>query len=486
MLARIRRVQRRLNLETALTAAVVPAWVAVTLLTVWRLVVQRQVAIVAGVLFAAAVIAWRVLTRKQGVTLDQAAMIADRRAGAGGLLLTRLETSVGEWELGLNERVRGLTPPPIRVRRAVAGLSLALTFLAVALLVPLPPRTINNVNAAAATKLDEVQEKLEAVAKEEPLDDAAKAELERLREELSDHAFDAADWEAADTLDKELERKAQEAGAELSRADEAARALSEAMASAQQGAAPTREKEELENALMQLADGQAASPDEAMEQAMGKPPAAKKPEEKPGEEGESGKQAGTQKPGPSQAQLSDLRQALQNRQQQLQKSYGQSSGPQQAQHAQRPSGGSKGSGKQHGRGEKGGGEGEGGEDGKGKGDGKTGEREGDHRQHASRIQGGGPSHGEAEDVDLIFGGQAEIDPDRLKFEALPQGNGGDDPGELWGLKPSNPKSNQVSGAKPGSGVAASGEQAPGNREGLLLPRNRVLIQKYFDNAPRNP
>lgn len=454
VLARIRRVQRRLNLQTSLAAAVAPAWVAVTLLAVWRFVVQRHVPLFAGALALGAAVVWRLLTRRQGVSLEQAAVIADRRAQAGGLLLTRLETGVGEWELGLNDRVRALTAPSIRVRGALAGLSLAVLFLVVALVVPLPPKVASNVNAAAATKLDEVEAKLEAVAKEEPLDDAVNAELERLREELADNAFDAADWEAADTLDKELDRKAQEAAAELSRAEEAAKELSEAMASAQSADAANREKEELESALMQLSDGQAADAEQAMSQALG--------EQKPTASGENGKQG---KPGPSQAKLSELRQALQNRQQQLQKSYSEQSKSQQHE-ASRPSSGRT--------------EGEGKGEGKGEGEGKRSGHKGDGREHASRQVEGGPSHGGAEDTDLVFAGQAEMDPDRLKFEALPRGHGGDEPGELWGLKAADPKKPTASAAASGSGKSATGEQAPGNREGLLLPRNRALIHSYFD------
>ncbi len=481
VLARIRRVQRRLNLETALTAAVTPAWVAVTLISVWRFEVQRHVGLFAALTVAAAVVAWRAMTRKKGVSLEQAAVIADRRANAGGLLLTRLETGVGEWELGLNDRVRALTPPPIRVRRAVAGLSAAIVFVVVAMLVPLPVRLVTPINAAGATKLDALQEKLDAVAKEEPLDDAAKAELERLKDELADNAFDAADWEAADTLDKELDRKAQEAGAELSRAEEAAKELSDAMATAQSADAANREKEELESALMQLSDGQAADPQQAMAQAMGEAG-----EKKEGETGKEGQESGAPKPGPSQSQLGDLRQALQKRQDALQKSYGQGNGPQQPQQsAQRPpSGKGKGSGKGK---EKGDGEGEGGEDGTGEGEGKTGQRESKDKEHASHATKAGAGHGDADDVDLIFGGQAEMDPNRLKFQPLPQGQGGEDPGELWGLKAANPKKNSTGHANSGSGSSAVGEQAPGNREGLLLPRNRALIQKYFDNpSARNP
>lgn len=73
-----------------------------------------------------------------------------------------------------------------------------------------------------------------------------------------------------------------------------------------------------------------------------------------------------------------------------------------------------------------------------------------------------------------------MDPDRLKFEPLPQGQGGE-ANELLGLKAANPKANKNAPRSAGENAAAQGAQAPGHRESALLPRNRELIQKYFDS-----
>ena len=72
-----------------------------------------------------------------------------------------------------------------------------------------------------------------------------------------------------------------------------------------------------------------------------------------------------------------------------------------------------------------------------------------------------------------------MDPDRLKFEPLPQGQGGEGE-DLYGLRAANPKKGEgpVSG---GTGPTANGTQARGNDDGVLLPRNRVLIKRYFDS-----
>ncbi len=75
-----------------------------------------------------------------------------------------------------------------------------------------------------------------------------------------------------------------------------------------------------------------------------------------------------------------------------------------------------------------------------------------------------------------------MNPDRLRFEALPKGNGGDDADELYGLRAVNPsvKSGGVpSGAQAGS--AAQGDQAVATPDQSMLPRNRALIQRYFDS-----
>ena len=73
-----------------------------------------------------------------------------------------------------------------------------------------------------------------------------------------------------------------------------------------------------------------------------------------------------------------------------------------------------------------------------------------------------------------------MNPDRLKFEPLPQGRGGEAT-ELWGLRAANPALHGANPRTVGAGAAATGAQAPGHRESSLLPRNRELIQKYFDS-----
>jgi hypothetical protein len=73
-----------------------------------------------------------------------------------------------------------------------------------------------------------------------------------------------------------------------------------------------------------------------------------------------------------------------------------------------------------------------------------------------------------------------MDPERLQFEPLPQGQGGE-AGELYGLRAATPttKRNPVS-AGTGTGAAA-GAQAPGPGAAPMLPKNRALIERYFDS-----
>ncbi len=457
--ARISRVRRHLNLEVFVRAAVGPLWVAVTTFVVWRMFVQRGLWIFGAVaLVLAAVVTW-LLGRSRRVSQARAAVIADRQADAGGLLLTRLELPVGEWELGLNQQLKSLPMPEIEVRRPAALLGLALCFLAIGLLVPQPALLHPTPNAAAATRVEELVEKMEAIAKEEPMDQAAAEELQRLQEEVAENSFDAADWEAADALDKQLDKQAAEASRELERAETAAKNLEDAMADAQSGEAQQRERDELERALMDLSDGQANSGEQAMDQALGE----NGEDGKPGENGKPGESSKSSTP--SRSKVNDLRKALQQRQDQLAKQF--SPGQNKSPTTRRPSGKSN----------KGEGQGEGqGEGESGKGQGKSG---GD--EHASRgvEEGAGAGRG-GEANELVFGGQAEIDPERLKYEPLPEGNGGDGE-ELMGLRGTNPKHQPSDAVSPSSGTGAAGDQAAGYDEGAMRPRNRALVQRYFDS-----
>jgi hypothetical protein len=231
--ARIARVRRRLDTEVLLNRAVPFAWVAACAFVGWRLLVQRGAGIVGAVLLAATLVSTWLSGRRHGVSDEEAAVVADRLANAGGLLLTRLERAIGEWELGLNQRLHDLAPPPIEVRRPLVLLALAMLFVAAGLVVPLPERLARPSNAAAQTRVERLEDKVAALAKEEPLDQAVLDELQRLKEELENGSFDAADWEAADALDRQLDREASEAAAELARAENAAKKLEEALAHAQ-------------------------------------------------------------------------------------------------------------------------------------------------------------------------------------------------------------------------------------------------------------
>lgn len=99
--------------------------------------------------------------------------------------------------------------------------------------------------------------------------------------------------------------------------------------------------------------------------------------------------------------------------------------------------------------------------------------------HASRQVDPSTGKGGGADTPLVFGDDAEMDPNRLKFEALPKGSGGEAE-ELYGLKAANPRIGRQPLSGGTSNGAAAGDQAPGNGEAPMLPKNRALIQRYFD------
>ncbi|HEX8536028.1 MAG TPA: hypothetical protein VF664_01095, partial [Cystobacter sp.] len=256
VLAPVRRVQRRLHTVRFAEAGVVPVWAAATACVVGRLLLRDAAPWVLPVPLLASGLWWFVRARARRVSLSHAAVLADRSAGAGGLLLTRLERPVGEWELAANQYARAVTPPPVAWRRPVGALLAALVFLAVGLLLPLPARAVRPATAAAAAKVDAVRAKAEALAREEPAGAPVDEELRRLAEEVAEGRFDSADWEAADRLEQSLDAQAARAAAELAAASEAARELESALDAASGAEAATREREALEGALMKLGSGE--------------------------------------------------------------------------------------------------------------------------------------------------------------------------------------------------------------------------------------
>lgn len=474
VLAPVRRVQRRLNAVAWAEAGLAPVWAAATACVLIRLLLREATVFVLPVPLALGAAWWVRRARARRVSLSHAAVLADRASGAGGLLLTRLERPVGEWELLVNQHARAVRPPEVRWRRPVGALFAALLFLICGFLLPLPARGPRPLNAAAAAKVAAVQAKAEALAKEEALGAPMDEELRRLAEEVAEGRFDAADWEAADALEEKLDSRAAEAAAELARAAEAARELGETLGAAGDAEKAAREREALEDALMALGhDG-----NEGAQGQSGRSGA----DGGTGAEGSQGQGAqaenGGQQAGRSPAQLADLRESLQRRQRELERRFGQGNG------SQREGQGREGNGREgNGQGQQGaragrqGAGGKGDREGQGSGQGGQGGQGGHASRHVRKGEGGVGRGGESQE--LVYGDEAEMDPERLAFQPLPEGHGGES-AELWGLKAADPqerKGQLPAGAAQGTG--ARGDATAGHTAGPLLPRNRELVKRYF-------
>jgi len=423
ILAPVRRVRRRLNAVRFAEAGVAPVWAAATACVLLRLLPRDAAVWALPLPWLAAGAWWFFRARARSVSLAQAAVLADRSAGAGGLLLTRLERPVGEWELSANQYARAVTLPPVAWTRPAGALGAALAFLALGLWLPLPAPPVRSLNAAAAAKVAAVQAKAETLAREEAPGAPIEEELRRLAEEVAENRFDAADWESADRLEKSLEARAATAAAALAAASEAARDLEDSLDAASGAEAATRGREALENALMALKQGDAPS----------------------STEGREGSGDGAETPR-SRAELAQLRETLERRQQQLEQRFGQGAG--------RP----------------GNAEGEG----AGRGEGPQG--------HSSRQAGRGGAGRGGDSQPLVFGEKAEMDPDRLAFKPLPRGQGGEAQ-ELWGLRAAEPEPRRGGASGGGRGMGARGDAEAGHAAGPLLPRNRELVKRYFGEQP---
>lgn len=500
VLAPVRRVQRRLNAVAWADAGIAPVWATATACVLARLLLRGAVVWALPPLLAAGIAWWFWRARSRGVSLEQAAVLADRSANAGGLLLTRLERPVGDWELTVNQLASAVKTPEVQWRRHVGALLGALFFAGVGFVLPLPAPRVRPANAAAAAKVAAVQAQAEALAKEEVLDEAVRDELRRLAEEVAEGRFDSGDWEAADAMEKRLAEKAAEAAAELARASEAARELEEALGAAGSAEATSREREELERALMELSGGDLDAPkDGDTEQAQqgqqgqqqsGESQQGQQAQAQQGQQGQQQGQQGQQGQGQqgqqgqqsaaararaqasgSPDQIANLRQSLERRRQSLENRFDpQKNNGSEAQAQQRSGQGQKG---QSGRGRPG-------RDGEGSGDGEGSEGQGS-QGHASRgvSKGAGAGRG-GESQPLVFGDQAEMDPERLAFEPLPQGKGGDEPDELWGLQAAEPlRRAGPAGAGGAQGTRAQGDATAGPGAAPLLPRNRDLVKRYF-------
>ncbi|MCE9673278.1 hypothetical protein LY474_36270 [Myxococcus stipitatus] len=501
VLAPVRRVQRRLNAVAWARAGIAPAWGTATACVLARLLLRDAAAWAMAPLVLAGLAVWGLRARAVGVSLEHAAVLADRSANAGGLLLTRLERPVGEWELTVNQLASTVKPPRVEWRRPVGALVGALAFLLVGLVLPLPPvKGARKTHAAAAAKVDSVQARAEALAREAPLGQALEDELRRLSEEVAAGRFDATDWEAADSLERRLAERAAEAAANLARASEAARELEESLGAAGGAEAAAREREALENALMALGAGerggeaqasndpsgqgegaevrerQGPSSDGAAQQGEGSDEQGQASNERGGGDGGQQGDARARRRARAQAsgsvdQVSDLRRSLERRQQALSQRFAE------RENQPSPSGERQARSGEASRQRRGPGQGQ--EQGQGDSRGQGGNRA--SGQHASRgvREGAGAPGREGGHESLVYGGEAEMDPDRLAFEPLPEGHGGE-AGELWGLEAAEPRRGTgPAGDRGARGTSARGEATAGPGAQPLLPRNRDLVKRYF-------
>ncbi|WP_237081576.1 hypothetical protein [Myxococcus xanthus] len=498
VLAPIRRVQRRLNAVAWAEAGIVPMWATATACVLARFLLRGAFVWALPPLLALGLGAWFWRARSRRVSLEQAAVLADRSANAGGLLLTRLERPVGEWELAVNQFAGGVKPPDVKWRRPAAALAGAVLFAVAGFLLPLSAPRGRAVNAAAAAKVAAVQAQAEALAKEEVLEAAVEDELRRLAEEVAEGRFDAGDWEAADALEKRLAEQAAEAAAQLAQAAEAARALEDALGAAGGAEAATREREALGQALMALEGGEeGGSSDDAEGTEEGGAPRESENGEgaqadatrasgqgAQGAEGQQGTEGSrSERSGEAQAaararasgspdQIASLREALERRRQSLENRFDSNSRNGSDSQARRQ--GSRG--QNSGQGQQGQGQGQSGRGGEGEGQSNSGQQ-----GHASRgvRNGAGVSRGGGSQP-LVFGDEAEMDPERLAFEPLPPGHGGDEGEELWGLRAADPR-RRAGPAGPGGaqGTQARGDATAGPGAAPLLPRNRDMVRRYF-------
>lgn len=190
--------------------------------------------------------------RARGTVFSHAGAVAwlDVHTGAGGALLTQLETDDVRWR-GAVERAfdRPVVLPRARLARPLLALVPALAFALAALFVPfpraivLPPR---HVEEAAITR---VEEKLAALAEEVALEPELAAELEARLERLKDESGSPEDtFEALDQLTARLDAEGERLGEELRDAREALQSAAETAASD-----PDAAQRELEQTLGELA-----------------------------------------------------------------------------------------------------------------------------------------------------------------------------------------------------------------------------------------
>jgi hypothetical protein len=384
---------------------------------------------VAGcVALAAAAIATAVLFRRRAWSEQQARVVLDRAAGAGGLALAMHEASGPAWCPLLEDRLATASLPPRKLRRPAAAVIGAVAFAVAAALVPTSVPPPPPVQVAALSRVEEVKQKAEALEAEEALDEALDKELKRLEAEAKEGRFDAVDWAALDSTSGALEAAAEDRQQALANAAAAAEKLGKALDAQAGGDAAVRAAEELEAALTSLgsAGGGEGLASKAGESAIGKG-------------------QGTGRPS-SKAQSDALARALEARRQAL------------ARGIAKP-----------------GGAGEGNQAAEEAMTGTSTAAIG--REGQSAFGSGAPTRGGGA-APVTFGPQHEVDPKRLPVVGLESLDDGSH-SELIGISASRPELRNDA-PEPSLGLTPAGQDGVKAREQPLAPRHRGVVRRYFE------
>ncbi|MEZ6196650.1 MAG: hypothetical protein R3F20_13140 [Planctomycetota bacterium] len=173
---------------------------------------------------------------------------ADRRAGAGGLLVTLDAHPDERWRPLVEERLARIEPPRARfTERSRLFLPAAIFFLA-ALVVPVaaearrpPSEPGERFAEALVRRLERIES--EALAPPEEVE-ALKREIERVRRDLAREGLGPRQWEALDALRRRMDRGLDDRARQLARGAAAAAALGSKGAGRGDDAAAAREMAE--------------------------------------------------------------------------------------------------------------------------------------------------------------------------------------------------------------------------------------------------
>ncbi len=249
-----RRTRRRLNAERALSICAPWLWGVATVLAGARLLWPASLPWAALPCGVAGTLGWALGLGRVRVSLDGAAIVADRMAGAGGMLLLALEVPLGGWHDALSARLRGAPLPRVAWARRLGALAapLVLAILALGL-----DGSLWRGEAAAPSLALQTVSQLEAQL-EALRQDGAPAEdlVERVRQlgvRAAEASLQAADWQELEDLQLAVGDRLAERLRDLGAAERQAQGLAHAAARGASAEELANRRETMEHALQGLA-----------------------------------------------------------------------------------------------------------------------------------------------------------------------------------------------------------------------------------------